>query len=281
MKYSLDKSSKKYKCPSCGKKTFVVILNEDKKIVDEQVFGRCDREDRCGYFKRPDSEKSSSTLDYLKEKDKVVLSQYAFKASVVNKYVCNYDKNNLFNFISKRFDKEKVRRIFEIYRVGVYTGLSNFDWIMFWQIDGNGWTRTAKMIKYKADGRRDKAHPPTWYHSLNGVKREDFESKQCLFGYHLKGLGKPIAVVESEKTALICALFIPKFTWMATGGKSNFRLLNGLKGEDVTLFPDLGAFDIWKEKAEAYNLKISDYIEKIATKEDRDNGYDIADFLMR
>lgn len=281
MKYKLDTSSKKYICPSCGKKTFVVILDESKNVVDEGIFGRCDREDKCGYFKKPSEDGHGSILDYFNSKEQVVLSNYSFNPSEVNRYVGNYEKNNLFKFICKKFDAEKVRYIFEIYRVGVYTGISNFDWTMFWQIDGNAWTRTAKMIKYNPDGRRDKSNPPMWYHALKSVKKENYEAKQCLFGYHLKGLGKPIAVVESEKTAIISSLFIPKYTWMATGGKSNFRLLNGLKGEDATLFPDLGAFDLWKEKAEAYNLKISDYIERIATDEDRNNGYDLADFLMR
>lgn len=281
MKYTLDPSSKKYICPSCGKKTFVVIIDENGEVTDSERYGRCDREDKCGYFLRPEREESSSTVDYFNRKEKPILSKYKFDPSIVNGYVGNYEKNNLFKFICTKFSPEQVKYIFEIYRVGVYTGISNFDWAIFWQIDGNAWVRTAKLIKYNPDGRRDKAHPPMWYHSLQSVKMDGYEHKQCLFGYHLKGLGKPIAVVESEKTAIISSLFIPKYTWMATGGKSNFRLLRDLKGCDVTLFPDLGAFDLWKEKADEYGINVSDYLERIATDDDRDNGYDLADFLMR
>lgn len=280
MKYSLDLSSKKYICPNCGKKTFVIYIGIDPDANGNFVYGRCDREDKCGYFKKPFGQ-DSSTSDYLENKEKKNLSKYSFTAKEVNSFIGNYDSNNLFNFICTKADREKVKRIFEIYRVGVFTGLSNFDWTLFWQIDGNAWVRTAKMIKYGKDGRRDKSQPPLWYHSLENNKKDDHEPKQCLFGYHLKGLGNPIAVVESEKTAIICSLFIPSYTWMATGGKSNFRLLGDLKGRDVTLFPDLGAFDLWKEKGEQYGCSVSGYLEDIATEEDRNEGLDLADFLMR
>lgn len=281
MKYTLDLSSKKYICPKCYKKSFVVILDENKKVVNDKVFGRCDREDKCGYFVRPADDGSESTVDYQNNKERKVLSKYAFLPSDVNKYVDNYEKNNLFNYICTKFSSDKVADIFQMYRVGVYTGISNFDWVLFWQMDSKPWIRTAKMIRYTASGKRDKSGSPIWYHSLEQNKKEDHEPSQCLFGYHLKDLGKPIAVVESEKTALICALFIPNYTWMATGGKSNFRLFSGLKGCDVTLFPDLGAFKVWSDEGLKYGFKVSDYLERIATQEDRDNGYDLADFLMR
>lgn len=281
MNYTLDPSSKKYVCPSCGRRTFVVIIDLDKNIVDPNKYGRCDREDKCGYLLRPDGNGYASTAEYLEAISKPIIHNYRFDVQEVNSFIGNYEYNNLFNYISTKIDPEKVRYAFEVYRVGVYTGLSNFDWTIFWQIDSDAWVRTAKIIKYNKDGRRDKSYPPTWYHSLDAIKKDDYEPKQCLFGQHLKGLGNPIAVVESEKTAIISSLFIPKFTWMATGGKSNFRLLNRLKGQDVTLFPDLGAFELWKEKADKYDLKISDYIENIASDDDRDNGLDLADFLMK
>lgn len=44
----LDKSSKKYICPQCQKKSFVYYLSLDGTPVDERV-GRCDREDNCAY----------------------------------------------------------------------------------------------------------------------------------------------------------------------------------------------------------------------------------------
>ena len=46
--------------------------------------------------------------------------------------------------------------------------------------------------------------------------------RQCLFGEHLlayaSSMARTVAIVESEKTALIAALFIPDLVWLATGG---------------------------------------------------------------
>jgi len=49
--------------------------------------------------------------------------------------------------------------------------------------------------------------------------------KQCLFGEHLLSdtsatmSAKPVAIVESEKTALVAAMFIPDFVWLVRPGK--------------------------------------------------------------
>jgi hypothetical protein len=54
-----------------------------------------------------------------------------------------------------------------------------------------------------------------------------------------------------------------------------------LKGRSVTLFPDLGAYDEWKLKANQFAWAISDHIEHHATEDDRKKGLDLADFLLR
>lgn len=48
----------------------------------------------------------------------------------------------------------------------------------------------------------------------------DWQLSQCLFGEHLLALyqGKPVGLVESEKTAVIAAGLMPKYMWLATGG---------------------------------------------------------------
>ena len=70
--------------------------------------------------------------------------------------------------------------------------------------------------------------------------------KQCLFGEHLLSdtsaamSAKPVAIVESEKTALVAALFIPDFVWLATGGMHgcfNSEAMQVLKEREVILFP--------------------------------------------
>lgn len=55
---------------------------------------------------------------------------------------------------------------------------------------------------------------------------------------------KIIAIVESEKTAIIMSLFIPDYIWIATGSNQNlkFELLKPIKKRNVVLFPDKGEY---------------------------------------
>ncbi len=119
--------------------------------------------------------------------------------------------------------KEDTDRLFRLYRVGtsrMWNGAA-----VFWQTDRDGNVRAGKIMGYDAaTGHRIKEpfNQVSWVHSVRKVP--DFRMKQCLFGEHLLSdtsaamSAKPVAVVESEKTALVAALFIPDFIWLATGG---------------------------------------------------------------
>jgi hypothetical protein len=96
---------------------------------------------------------------------------------------------------------------------------------------------------------------------------------------------KQIGIVESEKTAMLCAGHIPEINWLATGNLNNLsaKRIECLKGKKVTLYPDAGAFKIWKDKAEQLkdiaSFMVSDLIETRATPEQLKEGYDMADYL--
>ena len=55
-KYTLDKSSKKFICPKCNKKTFVLFIETETGNYLAQMFGRCDRETNCGHYSTPTGE---------------------------------------------------------------------------------------------------------------------------------------------------------------------------------------------------------------------------------
>lgn len=72
----------------------------------------------------------------------------------------------------------------------------------------------------------------------------EWKLTQCLFGEHLLNdkdkVNANVALVESEKTAVICSLLLPECIWLATGGKSQFNdRLMVPKGRKVTAFPDI------------------------------------------
>ena len=95
-------------------------------------------------------------------------------------------------------------------------------------------------------------------------------------------------LVESEKSALIASQFVPEYLWLATGGMQgcfNARAMQVLKGRDVILFPDLGAYNVWKGKIPLLqpvckSVRISSYLERHATEEQKTNGLDIVDYLL-
>ena len=99
---------------------------------------------------------------------------------------------------------------------------------------------------------------------------------------------KPVAIVESEKSALIATHYMPEFIWLATGGMHGcFKsdVVSVLKGRSVMLCPDLGAREVWQTKmalliSVCSKVVLSDSLEQCATDEQRKNGLDIADFLL-
>lgn len=130
----------------------------------------------------------------------------------------------------------------------------------------------------------------TWVHSMMkqaGMLPADWELTQCLFGEHLlpRYPKKPVALVESEKTSIICAGLMPKYLWLATGGKSciNDRLLV-LQGRKIIAFPDIDGYEDWSRKLAAYpqlGITISPILNQNATAEDMAAHIDIADWLIR
>ena len=73
------------------------------------------------------------------------------------------------------------------------------------------------------------------------------------------------------------------------GGKNgcfNVNSLSVLAGRSVVLFPDLGATDYWQSKIglmKSYGIEVRmfDYLEANATENERKEGYDIADYLLK
>ena len=153
--------------------------------------------------------------------------------------------------------------------------------------------RGGKIIPYNPEtGHRikDDHFPPVMRVHTNlkaaHLLPPEWRLTQCLFGEHLlqDKVNANVALVESEKTAVICSLLLPEYIWLATGGKSQFNdRLMVLKGRKVTAFPDIDGYDEWRKKAKSYpmlDITISDILERNATPEQRERQVDIADLLL-
>lgn len=199
--------------------------------------------------------------------------------------------SSLTGFLRKTIDHESLDRVIREYCLGVTKDRST----IFFQIDASGKCRTGKIMKYNPDiGHRikDESVPScvTWVHSVlksRGLLTPSWTLAQCLFGEHLlpKYPERRVALVESEKTAVICAALMPRYVWLATGGKTQLGdKLQVLKGRDVIAFPDVDGYDEWKVKlalVPGLSVKVSDYLERTAGAEDRNAHVDIADLLLR
>lgn len=212
------------------------------------------------------------------------------ESKTVSQTLHSYHLNNLYLFLRSKFGAEEAERLIGAYRVG-----TSKHWpgsCVFWQTDINGSVRTGKVMLYDAEtGKRIKQpfNHVTWVHSL--LKLPDYNLRQCFFGEHLLPMNrdKPVAIVESEKTAIVASYYLPEYVWLATGGKHgcfNTDALRVLRSRQVTLFPDLGATQQWREKLPllkslGIEANIFNFLEESASDDERTEGYDMADYLLQ
>lgn len=196
-------------------------------------------------------------------------------------------KSVLFEYLSGVFGHAATLKAFTAYRVGTTKQRE----AIFWQIDKGGGVHAGKIMRYREDGHRDKSSFGTWAHTLlkeKGTISEGWTLTQCLFGEHLlKDDVLDVGLVESEKTALVASICLPKYVWVAVGGASNFneKRLKPLKGRKVLVYADLDKADEWEQKAEelrgkGYDIELSQVFQRLATDEDRAGKCDIADALI-
>ena len=301
-RFSLQKYKRgtKLSCPNCGKKQcFVKYIDNQGEITFPDYVGRCDHEQSCKYLYTPS--------DYFK--DNPMLIDYGKHSSIkasnlkpclppptsfidnelMERSLTNYAMNPLYIYLSGMLGKDETSRIFQLYHVGTSKKWGGST--VYWQIDWQGNVRTGKIMLYDAEtGHRTKEPRSyvSWVHTE--LNLPNYNLKQCLFGEHLLSDNptKSVAIVESEKSALIATHYMPEFTWLATGGMHGcFKAdaVSALKGRSVMLCPDLGAKDVWKSKLDLLTpicakVVLSDSLEQYATDEQRKKGLDIADFLL-
>jgi len=289
--------STRHSCPECNSKgkTFSRYIDKETGEHLYSTVGRCNRESKCGYHYTPrqysqDNDIPSDKLQPRINPQPSTLHQQKFTSIPVGVFkgsLKEYESNNFVSYLITLFGTDIVSELVSRYFIG-----SSKRWkgaTVFWQIDINGRIRTGKIMLYDADtGRRIKQpyNHINWVHKA--LKRPHFELKQCLFGEHLlKDKTKPVAVVESEKTAVIASAYLPQFIWLAAGSLSNLNAekCGVLKGRKVILFPDLNGFERWNKKAKELSTlatyTVSNLLERKASVDERNQGLDIADYLVK
>lgn len=185
------------------------------------------------------------------------------------------EETNLFRYLCRLWDAAEVRKVMEAYKVGRghyisrprSKGNDTDEWCMnpqplclqgttvatsFPSIDAAGNVHAVKIIPYPDDDHhRIKGRPGA---DIYWIKPE--QNPGAYFGTHLLQLNAsaPVAIVESEKSAIIGSLFAPEYVWLATAGATNLNAkhpgLKALEGRSLHLFPDADKLKEWRSAAD-------------------------------
>ena len=287
----------RYTCPECGKAkefTRYIDIETGEHLADH--VGKCSRENKCGYHYKPKQYFEANILSIDKPKPyfkrvqplPIVKPVSFIPFNTFKNSLSGYEQNNFVNYLISLFGLEITNDLISKYYIGSSNHWQGAN--IFWQVDARGKIRTGKIMLYNpTTGKRVKEpyNHINWVHSAN--KQAEFNLQQCLFGEHLivQDYSKTIAIVESEKTAIIASVYLPQFTWLAVGSLTNltFEKCKVLKGFKVVLFPDLKGFEKWNTKAKELStlacFTVSDLLERKATETEKQQGFDLADYLIK
>ena len=299
--YTLQKytnPSSRHTCPACGRqRCFTLYVDPDANPLHETV-GRCDHESSCGYHRTP----RQYFHDHPEHRHFVIpseRSESSYRRSRLSSSERNLYRharpdraspgvipqnlipppsatNHLISYLKTMIPSSAIDRIIAAYRLASTPDQA----IIFLQIDQDNQCRTGKIMQYNpSTGHRikdpDKPGRINWLHSILKRRKQlppDWQLTQCLFGEHLlpQHPDKTIALVESEKTAIICSAMMPQYLWLATEGKSGLtsERLSSLKGRKIFTFPHL-------------DIRISRLLEDNATPADRAAHIDLADWIIQ
>lgn len=290
-KFHLDKSVKKHQCPQCGQKTFVLYLNTDSgEPADEYQYGRCDREAKCSYHVKP-------VIERQKGGTQAVIKNIYPDEALFKKL--NREATNLHKILEQKL---KMPLSF-MYECGV---LEDKGKTVYVHRNFQGALVNLKWLSYKEDGHRQDIKVGN--HELPSFSLKQPEQKNayikeqytfCLFMEHLLDpeKKKPVCVVESEKTALICKFVYPDFDWVACGSANGLsdgsegtaNKIPALKGRVVYWLCDADVAgrgkhndkQEWVWPSSVRNLiKHIDEVNVVDFFPTRNDGSDLGDYIM-
>jgi hypothetical protein len=119
-------------------------------------------------------------------------------------------------------------------------GTSKDRGVMFWQINKMLQVQKVKICYYDNQGKRtNKFRVPF---------KNDDGYRSCLFGEHLLITkyrhSQMVVLVESEKTAVVGSIMIPKYTWLSYGGLNGLTMskIEALRGfKKILIIPDFSS----------------------------------------
>lgn len=265
----------RHTCPKCGRaRCFSRYIDADGLIAFPDEVGRCNHVNECGYHYTPaqffaDVRRGSISFENHTTSTPAITPPPPQKVflDILACECCrpHFRNTELCAYLERMFGSERVQAVADLYKVGGYPG----GFVVFPFIDEQGRLTTGKVLRYRGGHRGHDDNDTTYLHSLirsrekaTGAKSPlilrqvdawSVSTNQCWFGAHLLP-GRPddaVAIVESEKTALMCAILQPELVWLATSSSNCFRNYRApdLKGRSVFLYADANMVDDWTERS--------------------------------
>ena len=247
-------------CPNCGRpRCFVPYVDAWGEPITTEV-GKCDHINSCGYHYTPaqyfrehrDGVQRTEPMHHVRPIKP--LRSYIDDDTLIKSWR-GYRRNTLVVWLRSILSEAETQWLCDVYGIGTARNGS----AIYWQLDERDRCRGGKVMLYDPNtGHRVKdggAGRVGWAHTMLGL--DDYHLEQCLFGLHRlkEEPTKPIAIFESEKTALLAEVLLNGNGFsclpMATGGAGNLTAerMRPLRGRDVIIFPDNGMFADWYDKA--------------------------------
>lgn len=239
--------------------------------------------------------------------DTDTLERYYIPGDMVSQGTARVSETGFYKFLCRYWDSTAVADVLTRYCVGAskYQDKEGNKAVSFPMINTDGVCIDCKIFHINpVSGSRKDAPPllPPTPNNPNGLqstfalammkdpdrpgkRMNDRRGKWAYFGEHLlQDNTKPVAVVESEKTAIIAALEFPQFIWIATGSISNLNpeRFKSLQGFNITIFPDRDGIESWRKKAqEIANQGYKIQIDTTVTRYPGSPKDDLADVIIR
>ena len=161
-------------CPSCERRerfTHFIDTRTNERLPEQ--YGRCDRQDECGYFLSPyDKSTGTSYAEhvYLKSKEEARLNTdyrpaprpaptppppiVPIPAEVVAKSMSHYERNDFFHLLWSHLGMGEANRLVKQFSVGTSTFWPGA--AVFWQYDEQGRVRGGQVVKFDEAGHTAK-----------------------------------------------------------------------------------------------------------------------------
>lgn len=306
----------KTECPECHKKKCfsLYVVKDTGEEIDPRC-GRCDHEQSCGYHLPPreffrlhpshparrysrgndgshpwndtctHTARIARSIQYTEPTvvDFGTLTQWDARQTVESALECDFAQG-----LRNYFDMETIAEAISRYHI---QSVSYYRNTAFPCINAEGKVTDVMTLAYGSDLHRT-GNVYHYYGSkdriaqLKATHPGGYKYNPCYFGEHLLPLhpDRNVALVESQKSAVVCSMLLPGMVWLATCGSSNFTASKSLALKDrrVFVYPDKGMAEKWGKtvrelQSGGYNIHLRTIMEE---EPKYDTNSDICDVLL-